>query len=473
MSRLPALGLLASLFVVLAPAAAGAHQSSLTYSKVQVAEDGRVEYQILLSARDLYEALGLDSDRDATDEEIRRGEARLFDYVLARVRVGSGAEAAACPVERRGVEVQTRTERLVALRWAARCPRPFTRLVLDYDLFFDLDKAHVGRLQVTYRDRTVTRELTKGLGRFEWPIVPPVTLAFHISGPAPADLADRVTVTAGEEACPIVAAADGPPRLTVQCPSPYDALTIEARLDATGELEVSDGVKVARAALPGKATRFSWTPGDLTPWSMELLDFVHEGVEHIFGGPDHVMFLCGLLFVAAIRRERGGAVGARGLRGGGIYVLKIVTGFTVAHSITLILAALDVLTLPSRLVESAIAASIVWVAVENVWLVDPKHRFALAFGFGLVHGLGFASVLKPMLPPEGVVLPLLLMNVGVELGQIAIVVVLFPALAALAAKDAERYRRLVVVGGSALVGLAGLLWLVDRVFEIETISRWI
>src|SRR5262249_61906099 len=94
------------------------------------------------------------------------------------------------------------------------------------------------------------------------------------------------------------------------------------------------------------------------------------------------------------------------------YVLKVVPAFTVAHSLTLILAALDVISLPSRFVESAIAASIVYIALENMAPREPRYRWPIAFLFGLVHGLGFAAMLRPILPPHGVVVPLVAFNVG-------------------------------------------------------------
>jgi hypothetical protein len=154
-----------------------------------------------------------------------------------------------------------------------------------------------------------------------------------------------------------------------------------------------------------------------------LLDHVRDyavlGVEHIFTGYDHLAFLFGLLVVA----------GFSSLRGGLRYVLGVVTAFTVAHSLTLIASGLDWVRLPSRIVEPAIAVSIFYVAVENLVVRKPRFRWLLTFGFGLVHGFGFASVLREVgLPPRGLVLSLLSFNVGVELGQLAIVAMVSPAL---------------------------------------------
>ena len=143
--------------------------------------------------------------------------------------------------------------------------------------------------------------------------------------------------------------------------------------------------------------------------------FIAMGVEHILGGIDHLLFLLALLALA------------RGLW----QTVTIVTGFTVAHSITLSLAVLGVVDVPSRIVEPLIAASIVWVAVEN--LLAPSgigRRWLIAAVFGLIHGLGFASALTELdLSREALVRALVGFNVGVELGQIAFVVVVMPPLA--------------------------------------------
>jgi hypothetical protein len=148
-------------------------------------------------------------------------------------------------------------------------------------------------------------------------------------------------------------------------------------------------------------------------------DYLLLGVEHIFTGYDHIAFLFGLLVVA------GFATLGRGLR----YVLGVVTAFTVAHSVTLIASGLGWVRLPARFVEPAIALSIAYVAVENLVTPRPRFRWLLTFGFGLVHGFGFASVLREIgLPPRGLVLSLLSFNVGVELGQLAVVTLAAPAL---------------------------------------------
>jgi hypothetical protein len=155
-------------------------------------------------------------------------------------------------------------------------------------------------------------------------------------------------------------------------------------------------------------------------------------------------------------------------------VIKIVTSFTVAHSITLILAALDVVSLPSRLIETGIAATIVYVALENIWLLrrgsaqEPSatsHRWKLTFFFGLIHGFGFANVLRELgLPTVGLVRCLLAFNVGVEAGQIVIAIALLP-LAMLLAH--WRHGARVAMAISGLLALFGAGWLLDRAFNLE------
>jgi len=175
------------------------------------------------------------------------------------------------------------------------------------------------------------------------------------------------------------------------------------------------------------------------------VSFIAMGVEHILGGIDHLMFLLALLALA------------RGLW----LTVKIVTAFTVAHSITLSLAALGLVDVPARIVEPLIAASIVWVAVDN--LVAPKgvsRRWLIAAVFGLVHGLGFASALTELgLSRAAMVRALVGFNLGVELGQLAFVVVILPPLAW--ASRPGRLPRLPQIL-SLLVASAGAAWLVQR-----------
>jgi hypothetical protein len=177
-------------------------------------------------------------------------------------------------------------------------------------------------------------------------------------------------------------------------------------------------------------------------------DYLVLGVEHIFTGYDHLAFLFGLLIIAAAAGipQAGGERFGSSMRRGLGYVVRIVTAFTIAHSVTLCASALGWVVLPSRFVESFIAVSIGYVALENILRPEPQHRFLLTFTFGLVHGFGFASVLKEVgLPKKGLLLSLVSFNIGVELGQLAVVALGFPVLYLLArhspALTAPRGRR--------------------------------
>ncbi len=184
--------------------------------------------------------------------------------------------------------------------------------------------------------------------------------------------------------------------------------------------------------------------------------FFVEGAIHLFTGYDHILFLLTLLLVA------GEAAARDGLRRAIRDVAIVVTGFTAGHSVTLIAAALDVVVLPSQLVESAIALSIVIVAVWNI--AKPEQRKGLpwvAAAFGLIHGFGFSSVLREIvLPSEGRVVSLLAFNVGIEVAQLAIVLVVLGPLAW--AAERQWYRRFVVQYGSASIAVVGAYWFVTR-----------
>ena len=199
----------------------------------------------------------------------------------------------------------------------------------------------------------------------------------------------------------------------------------------------------------------------------QFLEFVRQGVLHIWDGIDHILFLLALLLPSVLRREAGRWVPVGDLRGALTSVLKVVTAFTLAHSITLSLASLGVISLPSRLVESVIAASVVLAALNNVFpVVQERRRWLVAFGFGLIHGFGFASVLGELgLPKDALVRSLVGFNVGVELGQLAIVVGFVPL--AFALRSTLFYRRFTLAVGSLAVAAIAALWMAERIFDLK------
>jgi hypothetical protein len=198
----------------------------------------------------------------------------------------------------------------------------------------------------------------------------------------------------------------------------------------------------------------------------QLLDYGREGVWHIWIGFDHILFLLSLL-LPAVGLWLAGAWRPVERFGPAFWdVLRIVTAFTVAHSITLSLATLGLVTLPSRLVESAIAASVVLAALNNVFPLLQDRRWMVAFGFGLVHGFGFASVLVDLGLPQGALaLALLGFNLGVEAGQLAIVAAFLPL--AYRLRATWFYRRAVLLGGSLLIAAIASAWLVERAFDLK------
>ena len=197
--------------------------------------------------------------------------------------------------------------------------------------------------------------------------------------------------------------------------------------------------------------------------------YLVEGTFHIWIGFDHVLFLLSLLLPAVLVHESRRWTGVRSFRPALNEVLWVVTAFTVAHSITLSIAALQIVELPSRLVESAIAASVVLAAANNLWPMVERRRWLVAFGFGLIHGFGFASVLTELgLPRDALVLSLLGFNVGVEVGQLVIVACFLPV--AYLLRNTPLYRRGVFLGGSVLTLIVALVWLVERVFNLKLIG---
>lgn len=206
-------------------------------------------------------------------------------------------------------------------------------------------------------------------------------------------------------------------------------------------------------AAPGAA------PGADAPPST-LLGFVGEGVHHILIGTDHVLFLLALLLPSVLLP----AAGARWTQAL-VQVAKVVTAFTVAHSITLALAVLGIANPPSRIVESLIAASVVLAAVDNLKRFLPGVRWQLAFVFGLVHGFGFAGALAELgLDEAALARSLVGFNLGVELGQLGIVAVALPL--AWWLRHTVFYRRAVLGGGSLAIAAVAALWFVERAFDV-------
>ncbi|MEW4924162.1 HupE/UreJ family protein [Algibacter sp. 2305UL17-15] len=206
---------------------------------------------------------------------------------------------------------------------------------------------------------------------------------------------------------------------------------------------------------------------------------VRQGIWHIWIGIDHILFILALILPAVVRRKRKGDKGATGdnssnkwvwepvqkFKPAFLYLIKIITFFTIAHTITLSLASLQIVVLPSRFVESIIALSIGLAAYHNIRPIFNGRDWIIAFVFGLFHGFGFASVLGELgFNGEHLTLSLLGFNVGVEIGQLVIIALIFPVLFLI--RKLKLYSKFLVYLSILLI-IISLYWLIERVFDVE------
>ena len=200
-----------------------------------------------------------------------------------------------------------------------------------------------------------------------------------------------------------------------------------------------------------------------------LLDFAGEGIWHIWRGFDHALFLICLILPAAYR-----VVGRRWQAVDTatpvvVDILKTVTGFTAAHAVSLTLATLGVINVPSQAIEIAIAITILLTAINNIYPVVAGRKWVAAFVFGLIHGFGFANVLADMALPVGqLAIALAGFNIGVEIGQLAIVVLLLPIL--FIYRRGDWFRRTMVYGGSLMIAVFSVIWIYERSTGIKILG---
>lgn len=205
-----------------------------------------------------------------------------------------------------------------------------------------------------------------------------------------------------------------------------------------------------------------------TAWST-FLQYLHEGLWHVWTGYDHMLFLGGLMLPAVLRRTRQGWLPAPKLGPALLDTVRIATAFTIAHAFTLSLAAMGVISLPSRLVESLVAATVVFAGINNLFPMAYRGLWQLAFFFGLIHGAAIASALLELGLPSGQrVLALFAFNLGVEAAQLTIVGLVLPI--SFVFRYSPLYRRAVVILGSIVITGIGLIWLIQRAFAIHLIS---
>lgn len=222
-------------------------------------------------------------------------------------------------------------------------------------------------------------------------------------------------------------AAHGALTMDVQCPAGAGTLRLDYRLlfdvDPLHRALVKfehDGEVQTRALSPAEpAVTFKLERGNALATAV---DFFREGAWHVWTGSDHMLFLLTLLLPILLRTRHIPQASNHGFAAAGLDVIKLVTAFTVSHALTLVPATLGWISLPGPLVESAIAATVLVVAVANMVPGWNAHRLPLVFGFGLVHGLGFAVVLGELeLPAQSLCVALGAFNVGVEAGQLCVV----------------------------------------------------
>jgi len=418
--------LFAALLLALAVTPTFAHKASDAYLTLRM-DGADVSARVDVALRDLDRDLDLDAD---ADDRLSWGEVRTrwADIAaLARDGVALSADGQPCaadvPPDAAPALASHSDGRYAVVRVAWHCPAPVRRLEADYRLFAHTDPTHRGILRYARGDAPPRRVVMRpGAGR-------------------------------------------------VRLQLPEAAVAVATPAGETGAAPAQPAIATPAAPADTAAT----DDGSPLP---AFLGFVREGVHHILIGYDHILFLLSLLLPAVWvrRREVDTAKGrsrtrwapATDLRAALLGVLKVVTAFTVAHSITLALAALDIVNPPSRGVESVIAASVVLAALNNLWPLVCEARWKLTFVFGLVHGFGFASALKDAGLARGdLVAPLVGFNVGVEIGQLCIVAAVLPL--AWLLRGTRTYRGAFAAGSLAIAGVAGL-WLVQRAFDLQLIA---
>ena len=289
---------------------------------------------------------------------------------------------------------------------------------------------------------------------------------------------DRLSITAAGQACPLIVTGqridthtDGAYAvidLAGRCEAESGVLAIDYRLlfdvdpQHRGLAQVVDEGVAQSLVLSADRPRAVVAGDDRLA---QFMSYVREGALHIWTGFDHMLFLIGLLLPAVlVRLNRHWAPAAR-VSPVAVDVFAVVTAFTIAHAITLTAASFKLVEVPSRIAESIVALSIVLAALNNLRPVVARARWSIAFAFGLVHGLGFANVLAGLnLPRDVLLIALVAFNVGVELGQLAVAAVMLPL--AFMFRATAVYQQVVLIGGSIVIALLGVLWFVERAFNV-------
>jgi hypothetical protein len=291
---------------------------------------------------------------------------------------------------------------------------------------------------------------------------------------------EHLTLRAGDAPCP---ARPGPLRVVEHSDGAYAVLDFALDCPATGAqtldyrlffsldpshrglLRVDAPTGTVTAVLSPERPQHLMNAAPASGWQ-PFASYWKEGVRHIWIGFDHILFLLTLLLPAVLWWENGRWRPTMALRTVLLDAAAIVTAFTLAHSLTLTLAVLGVVDLPSRLVETVVALTIVLAALNNLFPLVTTRRWSLAFGLGLIHGFGFAGALHDLgLPGDALALALAGFNLGVETGQLVIVAAVLPL--AYALRQTWLYRRLALPVGSAAVASLALVWCLERGLNVN------
>lgn len=398
--------LLACLFGVLLVTSAGAHKGSDAYVQLRLDGDAST-LRVDLALRDLDVVLDIDADANGqlTWGEVRSAYPAVERYLSARVQVDGCRWPSAVPaLERRADGVYA------ALTWAGRCDHREVWPAIRYSALREVDPTH------------------RAIARIER-----------------ADGAAVLQVLAPASSSVAVATESTPPPTGA---GPLSSASVSG-LAGSGSQAASG---VTDATPPG-APHAADTPA--------TSGFIREGMRHILGGYDHVLFLLCLLLPAVMRRASAGWQPVERLGQALWPVAAIVTAFTLAHSVTLTLAGLKLVSLSPGFIEPAIALTIVLAAIDNLTPIFRGRRAIVTFLFGLIHGFGFAGVLGELnLPTAQFAWALFQFNLGIELGQLLIVVVAVAALFGF--RHQQWYRPAVISGGSVVAIVIGALWFIER-----------
>jgi HupE / UreJ protein len=314
---------------------------------------------------------------------------------------------------------------------------------VEVDLTLALADLHSGPNFDTDLDGRVTRS---DVARQETRLFQTITDHFGVTAPDPPDTLEMASYTVeGDSGLTTV-------RLRYVFDHEVSEVSVVSSLDQITQpdhrhlLQIGPEDEARFTVLTADAPNITIDHAAGIPLWATVFEFIHLGVEHIFTGYDHLAFLIGLLLATTTL----------------LSLVQVVTFFTLAHSATLVLATLGIVALPPRLIESLIALSIAWVAVENFTGKMLVHRRVVTFVFGLVHGFGFSNVLRDMgLARSQLAVSLASFNVGVEIGQLLFVALLFPLLMFV---FRQKWKEHAVAAASVSIMCLGFYWFVQRAF---------